>query len=126
MIYSSSNPDTTDKKVLGEKMVGEVVATIDGSEATAFQDHIKNCIETENYINGETVACTDLKTVDKIKVRFVFEKYENLVWDSHLEKQNDTYYILFYTPTDSPEGEWKHHWILLNQEFQELFKERGL
>ena len=120
LIYSQSKDlDVSDKKALGEKMVDEIVASMDGNDATAFQNHIIDCIETENYREAGTEG--DLyEVVENIHVRVVFENYENLAWDSGLFKQNDAYYIVFYTPVDSPDGGWIQNWIPVSQGLVDL------
>ena len=109
------NPE---KRSMGEKMVQEIIASIDGNAATAFQNHIIDCIETNNY--KKTGIAGDFLERVNFNVRVVFEDYENLVWDSELRKQNDTYYILFHTPADSLDGGWVQNWLPLNEEIAEL------
>lgn len=120
LIYSQSKDlDELDKKALGEKMVDEIVASIDGNDATAFQSHIIDCMQTKNY--KEVGIAGDLYDILNIRVRVVFENYENLVWDSSLYKQNDTYYILVHTYVDDSWGSgWKQNMFPINQKLAEL------
>ena len=120
LIYSQSKDlDELDKKALGEKMVDEIVASIDGNDATAFQSHIIDCMQTKNY--KEVGIAGDLYDILNIRVRVVFENYENLVWDSNLYKQNDTYYILVHTYVDDSWGSgWKQNMFPINQKLAEL------
>lgn len=118
LYYTNPDLDGSDKMKLGEKMMGEVIASIDGDGATAFQNHIIDCIETNNYKKSNIAG--DLYDVMNIHVRVVFENYENLVWDSVLCKQNGTYYMVFHTPADSPDGGWIQNRIPINQELAEL------
>lgn len=119
-IYSLSDDlDALDKRALGDKMVEEIIACIDNNEASAFQDYIIDCIETKNYKTAG-IAGDAHKPVEGIHLRVVFECYENLVWDSGIYEQNDIYYIVFYTPADSPNGGWVQNWMPINQELAEL------
>ncbi len=122
LLYSQSkNLDGSDKRALGEKMVGEIVASIDDNDAITFQNHIIDCIETNNY-RKSGISGGIYEVLESLHVRVVFENYENLAWDSGLFKQNDTYYITFYTPDDSDDGEWIQNWLPIKQELVELFK----
>lgn len=122
LIYSQSkNLDELEKKALGEKMVDEIVASIDGNDAIAFQNHIIECVEKNNY--RETGMSGDIyEALENIHLRIVFEEYENLAWDSGIFKQNDKYYIVFYTPVDSNAGGWVQNWLPINQELVDLLQ----
>ena len=120
IIYSiAKDLDETNEKKLGVEMISEIIASTDCDGATAFQNHIIDCIGTNNY--RETGIAGDLfEAVENIRVRVVFKDYENLAWDSGLFKQNGSYYIVFYIPVDYPDGGWTQNWLPINQELVEL------
>lgn len=115
--------DNIDKKRLGDDLVGEYISSIDGEKAVAFQSHLIESLEMGNYrktgLAGDLLDVVE-KNGNPICLRVIFENHENLVWDSGLFKQNDTYYIVFYTPYDSSDGEWVQNWLPINQELAEL------
>lgn len=120
IIYSIARDlDDTNEKKLGVEMISEIITSTDCDGATAFQNHIIDCIETNNY--RKTGIAGDLfEAVENIRVRVVFKDYENLAWDSGLFKQNGSYYIVFYIPVDYPDGGWTQNWLPINQELVEL------
>ena len=119
IIYSLSHDlDILDKRTLGDKMVEEIIASVDHNDASAFQDYIIDCLANNNYlIAGEVVG--SLESVEFINLRVIFEGYENLVWDSGISKQNGTYYIVFYMINEM-NGGWRQIWLPLNQEIAAL------
>lgn len=121
------NPD---KRSMGEKMVQEIVASIDGNATTVFQNHIIDCIEKDNYhkdygeqygyVFNPTVATSNDR---KICLMVTFENYENLVWNTTIYENKNKFYIRFYTPSDSPDGGWRSNYIPLDEEFNEKIAE---
>lgn len=124
-IYLKTNSTVNDinKKELGADLVGKYVSSIDGEKAVAFQSQIIENLTKGNY-RATGLAGDLLEVVEKegnpICLRVIFENYENIVWESGLFKQNDAYYIVFYTPVDSHNGEWIQNWLPISQELVEL------
>lgn len=120
IIYSISDDlSEFDKRDLGNKMVGEIISSANDNDTIAFQKHIIDCLETKNYKTAG-IAGDAYEPVEGIHLRVIFECYENLAWDSGLYKQNDTYYIVFYTPTDNLNDGWIQNWLPINQEIVRL------
>ena len=104
-------------EAIGEKSYYETVASID---ATVFQNALKDCIETGNYVDYQNSVSNSVykdfvnhKGVNSyltLKIRVRFSKYENIVWDATVKKSMDEpnkYYILyklFVTTETSSEG----------------------
>ncbi|MBR6577453.1 MAG: hypothetical protein IKK74_00745 [Clostridia bacterium] len=104
-------------EAIGEKKYYESVASID---AKAFQNALKDCIETGNYVGYRDLDSSSLYKpfVDHegvnsyltLKIRVRFSKYENIVWDATVKRsmeEPDKYYVvhqLFVTTENFPEG----------------------
>ena len=93
----------------------KISASMDGSEITAFQDYFANCVETENYIS----LPAHLNYESSGSVHVIFEKYENLIWESSLIKMDDAYYIFINIPADE-DGKWTTYLMQVNQKVEEL------
>lgn len=103
-----------DQLKLGTEIISEILISTDSEGVAAFQNHIIDCIETNNYrqdIQGN---------IDDFRARVVFKNYESLAWDTRLREQNGTYYIDFYIPAD---GDWTLVYLPINQELVDLIQE---
>lgn len=112
-----------DKNNLGSDLVDEYVVSISGEEAIAFQSHIIECLENDNYREtglGGDLLDNVIENGKQVCLRISFEDYDNLVWDSNIYMQNDVYYIVFYTLSEETNGYWVQNWLPLYEEFVKL------
>ena len=76
------------------------------------QDTIHSIMGGFIGFSGDMAESSQYPPVDRNRI--MKSIYDNLV------APNDIYYIVFYTPADSPNGGWVQNWMPINQELAEL------